>query len=777
MRVRTPLARSAVWAALPALVVVVTLLLVRSGALRWPAAHAQETPQQQQALTPLTGVKAVQAAQRVGCALTTAGSVKCWGEGYGLSAVDVPGLTSGVKMLARTNWHGCVVTTAGGVKCWGINDFGQLGDGSTNESHTPVDVVGLSSGVQTVAVGSNHSCAIMTTGGVQCWGANYGGQLGDGGTTDRHTPTQATGLSSGVNAIAAGDRHTCALLDGGAVKCWGDSPDGQVGDGTTEQRLTPVNVVGLSSGVQAIAVGYMHTCAVLSDGGIQCWGYGDYGQLGDGKNGRTSTPVDVIDLGSRALAVTANTYHTCARLEGGTAKCWGMNHFGQLGDGSTVDRLAPVAVSGLASGVQDLSPGGDFTCAVTAAGGVQCWGLNGNGELGRGMNLLILQPATAAGITSGAQTVSAGDSTTCVLTTSGGAQCWGTGNSGALGDGTDTSRVTPADVTGLGSGVQAVYAGEYYYGCAVTSAGGAKCWGSNWFGALGTTLQPLDHLTPTDVMGLTSGVRMLAPGYDHNCAVTSAGGAKCWGTNNYGQVGDGTTDSRETAVDVSGLTSGVAAIATGFQHTCALTTAGGVKCWGGNDHGQLGNGTTTGSPTPADVSGLASGIKAIAVGDTGVCALTTGGGVKCWGRLAAGPNDTSPDQSYRPVDVPGLSSGVQAIAVGVGHACALTTGGGVKCWGSNAAGQLGDGTTEHRYTPVAVAGLDAGAKAISASGGHTCAVTGSGGVKCWGTKVGGKLGIDPGWHPDDVVVEAAPPPPTPFPTPEGTPFYLPAVNR
>ncbi len=783
MRVRTPLARSAVWAALPALVVVATLLLVRSGALRWPAAHAQETPQQQQALTPLTGVKAVQAGDDEACALTTAGGVKCWGMGYfSDTPVDVPGLSSGVKAIAKGELHGCALTTAGGVKCWGSNAAGQLGDGSTNPSSTPVDVVGLSSGVQAIAAGGRHSCAVTTAGGVQCWGSNEDGQLGVVVLKVWPTPVPVSGLTSGVVAVAAGHEHTCALLTGGGVKCWGvNAPHGQLGDGTRMDHHTPVDVVGLSSGVQAIAAGYMHTCAVLSDGGIQCWGRGDQGQLGDGEYERRAAPVDVIDLGGSALSVTAGVVHTCARLTGGAAKCWGGNNSGQLGDGTTTDSPTPVGVSGLASGVQDLSAGIGFTCAVTATGGVQCWGNNDNGVLGRGAPRYFATPATASGITSGMKAVSTGQSHTCALTTAGGIKCWGRGNSGALGDGSETSRVTPADVTGLSSGVAAVYAGESYYGCAVTTAGGAKCWGSNDWGTLGTTLAPSDHLTPTDVMGLTSGVRMLAPAQIHNCAVTTAGGAKCWGTNDSGALGDGTTASRQIPTDVNGLTGGVQAITTENgpgSFSCALLTNGGVKCWGSNADGQLGDGTTTDRMTPVSVPGL-GGVQALAAGGGHVCAITTGGGVKCWGKNGLGQlGDGTQESRTAPVSVVGLTSGVQAISLGHSHSCALTTGGGVKCWGANFFGQLGDGTDgDGSVVPVDVDGLTSGVQSISASLDHACAVTAGGGVKCWGWNGHGQLGVNPGWHPVDMMIEAAPPPPTPFPTPEGTPFYLPAVNR
>ena len=244
------------------------------------------------------------------------------------------------------------------------------------------------------------------------------------------------------------------------------------------------------------------------------------------------------------------------------------------------------------------------------------------------------EPASANPLT-GVASVSAGLHT-CAVTITGGAKCWGRNSAGQLGAGTTETcgsagfpcSPVPLDVAGLG-GVPAISAGEQHT-CALTTAGGIKCWGDNTFGQLGdgtTTNQS----APIDVVGLTSGVASVAAGQGHTCVVTSAGGAKCWGINDFGQLGDGTTGTSFTPVDVSGLTSGVATVSTGSVHTCAVTTAGGVKCWGWNVLGQLGIGALDSNDhlVPEDVVGLASGVAAVSAGDLHTCALTTAGGVKC----------------------------------------------------------------------------------------------------------------------------------------------------
>jgi alpha-tubulin suppressor-like RCC1 family protein len=325
-----------------------------------------------------------------------------------------------------------------------------------------------------------------------------------------------------------------------------------------------------------------------------------------------------------------------------------------------------------------VAAGSTHTCALTDAGGVKCWGAS-NGSF---------VPVDVAALASGVSTIAAGSAHTCALTDAGGVKCWDENYSGQLGDGSTVNSDIPVDVLGLASGVAAIAAG-WGHTCALIVAGGVKCWGANGSGQLGNG-STTDSLLPVDVSGLTSAVTAISAGETHTCALTNAGGVKCWGDNYSGQLGDGTSTNSGIPVDVSSLASGVPAIAAGGNHTCALTSRGGVKCWGANTYGMLGNGTTTGSSVPVDVSGLANGVSAITAGSGQTCALTSGGGVKCWGAGELGSGTTT--GSSTPVDVLGLGSGVSAVAVGGAHSCALTSDGGVKCWGWNYFGQLGIGS-------------------------------------------------------------------------------------
>lgn len=361
-------------------------------------------------------------------------------------------------VTARGLYHTCALSSAGGVSCWGYNAYGQLGDGTTISRTTPVPVVGLSSGVGAIAAGDYHTCAITNAGGVKCWGRNFNGQVGDGSTTDRSTPVDVSGLTSNLEtviAITGGNGHTCAVTHVGVVKCWGANGNGQLGDGSTNQRLVPVNV-SLAGGATSVAAGKAHTCARTSSGGAKCWGYnGGYG-TGDGVPTVTDrlVPVDVMGLTSGVTDVAAGYYHSCALTTSGGVKCWGYNSAGEIGNNaSTGTYWYPADVAGLASGVATISAAGATTCASTNSGIVQCWGANGNGQLGDGTTTNRSAPVTVSGLTSNMTMVSSGEYHGCARSNAGVIKCWGYNLVGELGDGTTVMRVTPVNAIECGNGV------------------------------------------------------------------------------------------------------------------------------------------------------------------------------------------------------------------------------------------------------------------------------------------------------------------------------------
>lgn len=648
--------------------------------------------------------------------------------------VNLANSTVPVHRVSAGSAHTCALTPSGGVKCWGSNGANQLGVDTTAGQSSPVEVTGLGSGYQSVEAGAYHTCALNMDGGVKCWGLNESGQLGRGITSFDEMPGDVLTLTGQVVSLAAGDDHTCALTDGGNVKCWGNNGSGQLGTGSTENQSTPIMVTAIT-GATAIAASGDHTCALLNNGAVKCWGGNWSGQVGNGTTQDQHTPVTVTGLNGgaiKAVALAAGQGHTCAVISDGGVKCWGNNYVGQLGDNSTIDRYTPVSVIGLTESVVAIDAGHTWTntatCALTVSGGVKCWGDNQSGQLGDGTTTERHSPVGVTGLTSGVAEIAVGRAHACAMLDSahgGYMKCWGDNQAGQLGDGRPLARPTPVDVQGL-SGVTAIAASHHT--CVLVSGGQVKCWGSNGSGELGNGTN-VNSSTPTTVDGLNNITKIIV-GQWHSCALTSSGGVKCWGANWSGQLGDSTTEDRYTPVDVTGLTGGtttVTALAAGWGHTCALVADGKVKCWGDNEHGQLGNGTTIGfSSTPVEVSGLSDVVKLTAYGG-GACAVTAAGNVKCWG-----PNLE---------EVTGLTAGVAALGASNstgGHLCARMSNGKLNCWGDNPYGQLGDGTTTGTG-PVEVSGVS-NTLDVATGQQHTCAIPGSGGVKCWGANMWGQLG-------------------------------------
>ena len=380
----------------------------------------------------------------------TAGGVTAAGSRAGSDGVVMAPRDAGwATQVIAGAWHTCALTTMGGVKCWGRNHHGQLGDGSLRSRLLPVDVVGLAAGVTQLSAGGWHTCVVTAQGAVKCWGANDHGQLGDGTMIDRLLPTPVVGLATGVRAISAGGAHTCALLDTGAVRCWGDNTYGQLGDGTTSARLLPSPVVGFEAGVLAISAGGSHTCAVTIIGGVQCWGDNRYGAVGDGTFSERLTPVPVVGLAAGVTAVSAGGaggLHTCAVTTTGDALCWGWNASGQLGVGNLWTAATPRLVSGLHTGLAAVSTGYRHTCATTTAGAAQCWGENVFGQLGDNTRTIRLTPVPVVDLAVGVRGSSAGGYHSCALLGTGAVYCWGDNEYGQLGDGTTTTRLTPVAV-------------------------------------------------------------------------------------------------------------------------------------------------------------------------------------------------------------------------------------------------------------------------------------------------------------------------------------------
>jgi hypothetical protein len=397
-----------------------------------------------------------------------------------------------VAQLSARSTHACVVTTTGGVKCWGSNSNGQLGGGPADTTRDAAsDVVGLASGSGVIAVAAStgaHTCAILAGGSVKCWGANGNGQLGDATTMDHGEPVDVVGLQRPAVALSGGGAHTCALLDTGAVACWGSNALGQLGDGTTSDRHAPTPVAGLSGSVTAISAALSHTCAIVAGGGVQCWGavYAPPSSVGSATP--QPVPADVAGLASGVTWIVTDgigggTFDPargggCA-VASGIGQCWSQD--------STA--TAPAAISGLPTGV----------AAIARAGWAQAVPINRFNFYGYG----------------------------CALS-GGGIKCWGTNYCGVLGDGSAPvcsgyfypNATTPTDVVGLSSGVASIAVAPFF-ACALSTDHSVKCWGSG-YGS--TPVAPVEG-TSSQAIYLQAAPQGLAVGGTAPLLVWSSGGS------------------------------------------------------------------------------------------------------------------------------------------------------------------------------------------------------------------------------------------------------------
>lgn len=644
-----------------------------------------------------------------------------------------------------------------------------------------------------VALGAEHTCAVLDDGHVQCWGGNDVGQLGTGFTTTSTRPREVIGITSAI-AVTAGQRHTCALLREGSVRCWGLDGSGQVGDGSPSIApvTTPTAVQGLS-GVAAVAAGAVSTCALKANGAVWCWGADGSGQLGNGsppgETGTSGVPVQVDGI-TDATAIAVGDYHACALLTDKSIRCWGAGAQGRLGNGdATQDRPSPVAVTGFPDDTElvALAAGGMHACAVDGDGAAWCWGDGSEGQLGDSRSRKTEEPdpppfaATPVKVKNigadddtKALVITAGALHTCAVVADRTARCWGSPSRFQLAvfPQADLKAGTPVAEPRLVSthpapdaplaDITALVAGGYHT-CALLGSELA-CWGYNFTGQLGLNRQQAPApVQTTAVLGATA----VAVGNRFACALhIPAGGSDapdaprlpaCWGDGQIGQLGSSVPDDRSDVPVTVPTLPDVVQIESGNGTTCALPRGSSTPhCWGRGTDGQLGDGTTANRTAPGPVS--LTGATQVSVGGANIdsaervaaCARLSDATARCWGYNGngqVGDNTTSArplpvavrrlDDSTDPPQFPVLT-GVSSVSAGGDHSCAVAAGGSVWCWGEGGSGQLGNDDVEDH--PAAVPAKDvSGALQVAAGRSHTCALFPVE-VKCWGLGGAGQLG-------------------------------------
>lgn len=347
--------------------------------------------------------------------------------------------------------------------------------------------------VTQLSVSQDYACALIAGGEIRCWGANGGGQHGDGTMMEHYRPTVANFM--GAVEISTGYEHMCARRADGTVWCWGAGSNGQLGNGAMDRSLTPVQVMGITTATK-IVTGLYASCALLANRTVQCWGRGT--DLGNGTGAQSAVPVmvenlpDATDIAMGSFGTGAQSMTTCALRMGGGIRCWGNGVDGQIGDGTRNSARRATDVMGITN-ARSIDVGGRHACAVLMDNTVRCWGNGESGELGEAAMEIRTMPVAVAGINN-AQTISLGDWFSCAILMDGQLTCWGEGGRAQLGRG----MIPP----------------------------------------LGMSRSPM----PAPVVNLTQ-VRMHGGGVDHACAVTGDGTTWCWGDNQAGELGDGMTSS------------------------------------------------------------------------------------------------------------------------------------------------------------------------------------------------------------------------------------------
>ena len=726
----------------------------------------------------MSDVKAVSAGGRYSLALKRDGTVYAWGKNtYGELGngnaedsnvpVSVAGL-SDVKAISAGGEHSLALKSNGTVYAWGRNRFGQLGNDENGRLpvRIPVQVLGLN-GVKAVSSGIHHSLALMNDGTVRAWGYNMFGELGNGTTEQSNVPIDVPDLSA-VKAIYAGAYLSLALMEDGTVRAWGINYSGQLGNGNTEDSYVPVSVTGLSN-VQAISAGDSNSYALMEDGTVRAWGINHSGQLGNGNTEDSNVPVTVTGL-SDVKAVSAGSRHVLVFLGDGTVHAWGYNMFGELGNGTTEQSNVPIEVHGL-SGItcaQAEYPAPNCSVAIsTSSGGnlaivenvVWKWGVENQSATYHSLPVEVCENGQSPDCSeslAGIKAVFKGRSSSFAITNSGELLAWGDNRHGQLGDGTTENRSTPIYVceiydseaglcTKRLSGIVSVRAEGNFYTLALREADGAVfAWGHNVGGQLGNNSTE-DELIPIRVTSGESGegefltdIKAISAGGFHALALASDGRVFAWGDahQDVGLVGNGGYLGSLTPVQVcedydsvnrrcNTFLLDVSEVETGSYYSLVLKNNGDVLAWGSNSDGQLGIGNTRSKITPVRVisgeSGdgeFLTGIKAISAGGYHALALANDNRkLFAWGMNEFGQlgNGTTVNQNA-PVKVCNIDSqncetiltGIDIIKAGSMHNIALRNGK-ILAWGKNNLGQLGDGTAGNgniSNIPIQVEGLN-----------------------------------------------------------------------
>ena len=657
---------------------------------------------------------------------------------------------------------------------------------------------------QSVSIGDNHSLGIDTSGKLWAWGDSASGVLGIEGKTSRATPVQITASNGSVTefqGISAGSSKSLAIDEEGNLWSWGENNCVQLradGGGVVTYDSLPVQITVSNGSVtkfQSAIAGYCKNFVIDIEGNLWGWGYNGEGQLGDGTTTGRTTPVQITASNgsvTKFQSVSVGYYHSLAIDIEGNLWAWGS---GMLGDGTTTTRTTPVQITasnGSVTKFQSVSAGNAYSMAIDIEGNLWAWGYNYDGYLGDGTatdRLSPVQITASNGNVTKFQSVSAGNDNTLAIDINENLWAWGKNQYGQLGDGTATDRLSPVQITASNGSVtkfQSISVGDYYSIAidinnnayytglpfiannkiksnfsisklelcnnriyALSEENNLWAWGENYQGQLGDGMS-ITGYTPVQIMlsnkSITKFQNISAKAYDYSIAIDINRNLWAWGNNNHGKLGDGTTTTRTTPVQITASNGSVTKfqnISSNFDHSIAIDIEGNLWGWGYNVYGQLGDGTTTDKTAPVQITasnGSVTKFQSVSVGSYHSLAIDINGNLWAWGSNSYGAlGDGTGVMQTSPVQITASNGSVtkfQSVSVGNFYSLAIDIEGNLWAWGNNESGQLGNGTSINSSRPVQIIasnGTVTKFKGISAGSAHSLAMDINGNLWAWGS--------------------------------------------
>lgn len=635
-------------------------------------------------------------------------------------------MMDGVSQVAVSSYHSLAVNTDGTLWAWGRNNSGQLGNGTSGSDTNILTPVKIMDGVAHVAAGSYHSLAVKTDGSLWAWGYNYYGQLGNGTSGSGTNVSTPVKIMDGVAQVAAGSSHSLAVKTDGSLWAWGYNYDGQLGNGTSGSGTNVSTPVKIMDGVSKIYAGNSHSLAIKTDGSLWAWGSNGSFRLGDGTNTNRPTPVKIMDGVKMASGGAVNTF--ILKTDGSLWACGAIDYVGKLQTGTSWAIATPIEIM---NGVSEVASQGYNTICVTTDGEVMAWGDNAYGQLGTPYTNQ-LSPVKVP-VTGNVASIAAGGNSSMAVSTSGILYGWGSNGNGELGQGDRSPKMSPCQIT---TNVSQAAMGRGTNAAAVKADNSLWEWGTNCRNITKMRVSPYRTMT---------GIKQVAAGYRNIFAIKTDNSLWAWGNNDDGELGVGDTDDRNEPVKVM---DGVSQVAAGYSHSLALKSDGSLWAWGYNYDGRIGDGTFgsgNGKTSPVKVM---ENVKQVAAGDFHSLALKTDGTLWAWGyngngQLGIGSYDYNAHST--PVQI---MSGVSKIAAGDYFSLAIKTDGSLWAWGRNWDGQIGDGTDTEQDSPVKVM---AGVTDMAAGSNHTLAIKTDGSLWAWGNNYHGEIGIGTKGYSEDPV--------------------------